>query len=480
MDYENTYEREIDLKELMFAVLRKWRPILAAAVVLALLLGGFKAVSAQRSLNSAGDEDDSYAAALEEYEQKLEICNREIDNLTSDIVNLQKYVEDSILMNTSPYDVWEAKAELFVETDKSGDSEYGTDNLTATVMRAYQSALTSGELLSEIGADMGMEERYLQELITVTIGLDDYYRLDDLMTVQNRDNGFTIRNQKDNHYIMQDNLLTIQVRHKDEEEARKLLTQLLDGMELFQDRIRSGIALHTVKEISNSVSSKVDLSLADQQSGERDRLNRLNASLEEKKKELEDIKSPEAQANPVSSGIKYGGIGGVLGAFMAVFFVCIGFVMSDKVYSAKELKYRFKIKILGRLPLAGGKAGRIDKWLNGLEGRASGDNEDEEYGLISANICNYMEGARSLLVIGSAAEPHIDEAVSQLSSRLPGIKVMTGGNLLKDARGLKKLPECDGVILIEQCGKSLYSDVEQEIEKASDLQKLVVGCIVFE
>lgn len=292
MDYENTYEREIDLKELMFAVLRKWRPILAAAVVLALLLGGFKAVSAQRSLNSAGDEDDSYAAALEEYEQKLEICNREIDNLTSDIVNQQKYVEDSILMNTSPYDVWEAKAELFVETDKSGDSEYGTDNLTATVMRAYQSALTSGELLSEIGADMGMEERYLQELITVTIGLDDYYRLDDLMTVQNRDNGFTIRNQKDNHYIMQDNLLTIQVRHKDEEEARKLLTQLLDGMELFQDRIRSGIALHTVKEISNSVSSKVDLSLADQQSGERDRLNRLNASLEEKKKELEDIKSP--------------------------------------------------------------------------------------------------------------------------------------------------------------------------------------------
>ena len=259
----------------------------------------------------------------------MEICNREIDNLTSDIVNQQKYVEDSILMNTSPYDVWEAKAELFVETDKSGDSEYGTDNLTATVMRAYQSALTSGELLSEIGADMGMEERYLQELITVTIGLDDYYRLDDLMTVQNRDNGFTIRNQKDNHYIMQDNLLTIQVRHKDEEEARKLLTQLLDGMELFQDRIRSGIALHTVKEISNSVSSKVDLSLADQQSGERDRLNRLNASLEEKKKELEDIKSPEAQANPVSSGIKYGVIGGVLGAFMAVFFVCIGFVIEE-------------------------------------------------------------------------------------------------------------------------------------------------------
>lgn len=480
MDYENTYEREIDLKDLMFAVLRKWRVILAATAALALLLGGYKAVSAQRSLNNAGEENGSYEADMEEYNLKLEICNREIDNLTGDIANQQQYVEDSILMNTSPYDVWEAQAELFVETDKSPEDEYGTAGLTATVMRAYQSALTSGELLSEIAADTGVEERYLQELITVTIGLDDYYRLDDLMTVENRDNGFTIRNKKDNHYIMQDNLLTIQVRHRDEDEARKLLTKLLDGMELFQDRIREGIGPHTVSEISNSVSSRVDLTLADMQSEERNRLNRLKISLKDKKTELADIKMPEGQAGPVSSGVKYGVIGGVLGAFMAVFFICIGFVMSDKVYSAKELKYRFRIKILGRLPLAAGKAGRIDKWLSGLEGRASGDNEDEEFGLISANIRNYTDGVKSLLVIGSAEETRIDKIVSRLSAGLSGIKVTAGGNLLRDAEGLKKLPECDGVILIEQCGKSLYSDVEQEIEKAGDLQKPVVGCIVFE
>ena len=46
MEYNNTsYEREIDLKELIFVVLRQWRLLLAAAVAMAFLFGGYKAVS---------------------------------------------------------------------------------------------------------------------------------------------------------------------------------------------------------------------------------------------------------------------------------------------------------------------------------------------------------------------------------------------------------------------------------------------------
>mgnify|MGYP000547317598 CR=1 FL=1 len=44
MEPENTYEQEIDLKDLMFAVLHKWRPIIVTAVIFAVLLGGFKGV----------------------------------------------------------------------------------------------------------------------------------------------------------------------------------------------------------------------------------------------------------------------------------------------------------------------------------------------------------------------------------------------------------------------------------------------------
>ena len=155
--------------------------------------------------------------------------------------------------------------------------------------------------------------------------------------------------------------------------------------------------------------------------------------------------------------------------------------MSDKLYSAKELKYRFRVKILGTLPVTGSKkTGKIDAWLDQMEGRAVNKDESHEYSLIAANICNYMEEAKSLLVVGSAKEENISRVASELTDRLSDMKVVFGGNLLNDEEGLKKLPECDGIVLVERCGESLYSAIELEIEKAHDLQKKVVGCVVFE
>ena len=52
--------------------------------------------------------------------------------------------------------------------------------------------------------------------------------------------------------------------------------------------------------------------------------------------------------------------------------------------------------------------------------------------------------------------------------------------MLQDVQTVRELPECDGVILVEQCGVSKYSTVEGELEKVLDLGKSVVGCVVFE
>lgn len=482
MDYNDTYEREIDLKELAFAVLHKWKMILVFAVALALLLGGYKGISTYRTQNNEEvlkAARESYAREMEIYNKGMDSCKREIDNLTRDIAGQQEYVENSILMNMSPYDIWEAKAELFVKSDGTLESPNG--DLTPTIMRAYQSVLTSGELLSQLAADMGVDDRYIQELVTITIGWDNYNRNEGMFSLENKSSGFAIHNRQDNHYIMQeDDLLTIQVRHESEDEARELLQGILDGINRFQDQITASIGPHTIYQVNSSVSSKVDLTLADQQNDERTRLDRLKESLEKRTDEMNKLKSPEGMASPVASGIKYGLIGGVLGAFIVVFFVCIGFVMSEKVYSAKELKYRFKVKILGTLPAETKNAGKVDQWLNRLEGRTYKVKDEDVFNLISANIRNYTDGMHALLVIGSALDGKVDKVASELSDRLSDVKVVLGGNILNNVEALRKLPECDGIVLVEQCGESLYSEVELELEKVCDLRKTVVGCVVFE
>ena len=74
----------------------------------------------------------------------------------------------------------------------------------------------------------------------------------------------------------------------------------------------------------------------------------------------------------------------------------------------------------------------------------------------------------------------IMHVAEKLTAELSGINVTAGGNMLQNVETLKKLPECDCVVLVEKCLESKYSTVELEIEKATDLQKNIVGCVVFE
>ena len=120
MEPNSTYDQEIDLKDLMFAVLYKWRPVVIAAVVIGLLLGGFKAFSTYKSQNDPTvitEKEADYQKDLEIYEKNKSTGEREIDNLLNDITEQQMYLEKSVRMNMSPYDVWEAKIDLFVKTD---------------------------------------------------------------------------------------------------------------------------------------------------------------------------------------------------------------------------------------------------------------------------------------------------------------------------------------------------------------------------
>lgn len=463
MDYNSTYEQEIDLKDLMFSVLHKWRPIVLVAIVLAVLLGGVKGALTYRKQNDPEvieEANKKYEDDLALYEKNKESCEREINNLMSDITNQQEYLEKSTLINMSPYDVCEARTDLYITTDYTimPGMAYQNVDYTDTIMQAYQSILTSSACMEDIAKNAGMEPRYLKELVTVTAG-----------TYANEFN----------------RLLTIKVRHTSKQKAQAVLDDILAQVDELQARVTESVGEHSINTVNDSLGSLVDLSLADKQRSENERLTKLNDSLETKQKELEDMEEPEKTVSSkmaaLKSGIKYAVVGGVLGAFLIIFFECVAFLMSDKLYSAKELRYRYKVKILGKLSSKSNKKiGKIDAWINRMEGRAYNVSEEKECSLIVANIRNYAEDIKTLLVTGSANAELVERVQHELVGQLPEMKVFMGGNMLKDAETLKKLPECDGVVLVEQYMVSKYSSVEVELERVADLQKKVVGCVVFE
>ena len=210
MDQNNTYEQEIDLKDLMFAVLHKWKGILLVAIAFAILLGGVKAVMTYRNQNNEEnilEAEENYEEELHAYETSKETLERELGNLQTDIENQQNYMEKSVLMNMSPYDIYEARADIFIKTDYEimPGMVYQNVDYTDTILQTYQSVMTSVAFLSHIAESTGIDVQYLQELIKIERG----------STVIGSTSKLT-------------NLLTVKVKNSSKKDAEDVLKKLLE------------------------------------------------------------------------------------------------------------------------------------------------------------------------------------------------------------------------------------------------------------
>ena len=454
MDTNSTVVYEMDLKDLMFAVLRKWKPIILVAVICALLLGGYKGFSTYKNGTSASaieEADKKYNEELLTYEKSAEKLEKELANITKDIEEQEEYLENSIWLKVSPYDICEARADVYVTTDYAimPGMNYQNVDYTETILQVYESLLSSNEVKEDVAFKAGTEPRYLNELLTVS---------------------------------KTGRILTINVKHAGKEEAQAILDDMVAWLNILKPQVVSTIGEHAINIVNNSVGSGVDLAHAETLKTQEQKLVDLETSLETKQKELDELEEPEktefGMTTVAKSAVKFAVLGGVLGAFIVVFGVCVIFLMSDKVYSAKELKNRYGVKILGALPAKACKC-PIDQWLNELEGRVFEADEAIRNSLIAQNVRNGIGDVKKLLVVGSVDAVHVEALAKVLETELPEITVVVGGNMLKDVETLKKLPECDGVVLVEACGLSKYGDIAQEIEKIRDLDKSVVGCVVI-
>ena len=466
---QNNYKHEVDLKDLIFAILHQWKPILVIAIAFAVLLGGGKGFLTYRSQSdpeTAAQKEEDYQKAVEQYENDVDYSEHEIQNIQAAIESQQNYLEKSILMNLSPYSIYEAQSDLFIKTDYEimPGMIYQNIDYTNTILQAYQSVITSTAFLETIGSSNQLDPQYLQELVSVERG--------SISAVESGSTELT-------------NILTIKVKHTNAEDAQKILDSILKQIDILHRQIKKDIGEHTIQAINNSCGSIVDWALADNQSMEMIRLQNLKTTLSEKEAALKELSMPSninsSKIDALKSAVKYGVLGGGLGGFVGVLFICVWFLMSDKLYSPKELRSRFQVKVLGSLPMAGKpRQNFIDAWLNRLEGRVRQNDADSESKLIAANIKNQSGSSKTIFIAGCADPESVTQVAAYLREHLPGIQIISGGNILQNADAILKLPECDSIVLVEQCGISSYQAIELEMEKIRDLKKELLGFVVFE
>lgn len=472
-------EEEIDLVALMVTLLHKLKPILLTAVVCAVLFGGFAGIKAIRgadkdTLKAQRLEDEEYQQKKRDYEEVQALYKQNVDsntqqqqNAAAAVERMQEYMEKSVLNNLDPYNVWNAKTDLYISTGYQimPGMSYQNPDRTGAVLAAYSSALNDGAILNEIAAQVGTEANYLRELVSVD-------------------------------YSTYSQILTITVMGEDPEFVDGVMEALLGQMEAVKGNITDIISSHTVTTIARSSYNSVSTSLMDRQKANIDQLTELENRIETlrlDRQKLDNAFQTDTDAwnnveEPViggaaSSVAKYLLIGFLLGGVLACGVVVVRFLLDGMVYSASELNRSTGLPVLGALASdRTKKAGKLDAKLYQMEGRPDGSADAEMLCLMAQTIRSRAPEAKNILVTGDLPADQLEALAAALQATEPlrGQSVTAAESILKAAATVPHVVAADAIVLAADCTVTRTDAVREQNEKIVRLGKQILGCIVYE
>ena len=436
MEYENN-NQVIFLKDIIFAVLYRWKIILVAMLIGALLLGGFQFISNRNVVTESISTADRYKA--EQLTQQIKVKDQAIANQIA-------YMQKSVLMNLDPYNVHQVSVSFYVHTDYQvlPDADIQIPNSTAALLNAYQ-ALTNDSALTKTLADVtGIDVQYVSELISCESNADS-----------------------------NPGVLTVTILHSDNEKVLLMADAVSDYLDSAEAKLSAQLDAHTLSIISVASGKHTSTQLVTAQRQASDQLTALQTDKTKLQTELNKIStSTTLPTNPILLAV----IGAFLGAFLVAGIAFVAHLGSAKVYSGRTLVNHTGVKLIARIGKPRCK-NPIDRWLKKLEGRPAGDFV-EQAAVVAAYLRTRCQAQDNLLLTGDCAEAQIEKMAEAL--RDAGLHVTACGSILRDARAIEALPQATAVVLVEQCKQSVYRHIEQEISTLKDTNTPLLGCVLLD
>ncbi len=531
MNYKE--ETEIDLIDLLHVILRKWRSIVVAMLLGAIALGAFSyfkpsAVDKSKAVKVTVITRDE----LDEMRDKLEDKEAEEVLLTIDSYLISKEKYDELLElneNSIRYKIDAEKEPNMIVTYMISDYIEDTHAYMSEVSSAdniislYNSSLHSASVIQQIRDVTGYDvnEVYIKELYSVSkagLSMMNLYvtapskeECEAIMGVLEKNinelkasiaaiNTHKIQRVSENYYEQLDTGLR---------DTQKSMEQsIIDYQKSFlsvpsaftNDQKEYYETLIDLSEGRLTLGSKEAKEAAVKKAEEEMRLAAEQKKLEEASDNVDFADALESQKNAqkvlekhVSK--KFIAIGGLAGAFLAVMWYCVAYVIAGTLRTEADLSDIFRLSLYGRIKAVDGSGKKklfagIDKWIDGLFNKNRPDfSEKESLDIVCSGIgvSAQKNEAKKIFVTGvgndADSEKYKEMIVSDLKSGkyLPeGCEVDFGKNVVFDPRALEKMAHSDGVVLVEKIGSSRYENIGNELEAFKKYGVDVFGAVVLE
>ena len=489
-------EREIDLLDMIADILSRWRGLLMALVLGAILMGAFSYTRSYRDIQNMQSQKVNDAAMSEmAIDERLAQLGENMDESLLAVVLLtvdderelalrNEYVQNSIYMQLDPLHVEQEELVYNIQ----GRNENGVSGLG----KIYKDIISGVGLYDWVEQQTGIETAYVRELISTSVDSSLKFSNGDTVSIGGCDS------------------LKITISGTDAETCGKIAEAVKTYIEKQQKEISSKLGSHELTLLSESAGTIVSTDVMKQQVDYRNTICNLEATIVAakagfsedqkqyytllmKKTSLEDITDAEQDNEAANQTVaaspsvskKYVVLGAVLFAFVYAVILCMGYIFNSRIRVNDELQDLYGIPQIGLVVKDSKKKLFLDKWINNLRHYGKREftaEQSMELAFAALKIVAVKNGLNSVCLLGCNLGAGADKVCEGLKAALEkeGITVTILNNVLSDAEALENLGTAQGAVLVEKAGSTLYNEITGELELLRRQEIVVLGGITVE
>ncbi len=426
---------EFDMLSTIKFISKKWAVILAAGILCAASLGGYKYMSsnATSSENSELESDTSadYDRLLASYNSGQAELDSATQHLYDAIEYQNEYFDNSVFYNLNCNSV-----PTTMLTYKIDAVSKNYINPQAAIYNYYLYGVANGDYLYELATELGTEPQYLNELIFV----------------ETNDEEYLIQPYDDSDYYVSF-VLTISVCGSDKNMCDTIADRVAEEVEILyqNDSSNSEYALNPIIRTHTNVHSNRVLNA-------QQTINNYYDGLFGKVKNYSgyknNISAPASNTGSTGGGmksvVKYTVLGGFIGVVLACAVLFIIYAFNGKVSDVTRFKCRYNVSDLGLSPA-----------------------------MIATNIRLSLEEKSSIVFLGTADQAEISTLVDSIRGDLDGYSLIEAYDILYSPDQRMKLRQADNIVLVEKKKKSKYSEIDEELKVLAGMNKNVIGVVLI-
>lgn len=462
MDNMENDEMIIDLRVLLWEMLKKWHIILIVGIIGAIAMGALGAVK-----NMDTTLEDMSIKELQKEMEDTEINTvKNVISLWQQIDEKLGYKEESVYLSVDWTDEDAACIDYMLNSNK--DNKY--------IRQMYISFIEDGELCSRINQEYNeIDVKCLNELI--------YYR---------SNNGrANINEDSEENYDKGDDLnriLSVGIIGKDKEQCEKLQGLVAKHIMKYHDEVAAKYEGHAIEEVGSSISKVIDTNLANTQSTWESQLNtlytqyqQLYTNLSEQQLALYDkMLDTGKEDEEVESGIinkKYILIGGVLGVFMVAAVIILLSIVKDKVYVQRQITDRIPVRVFGTY---GKNNSRFAKSILGDTGRDSEQDFDVMISKIKlycsqSEIANLYLQDNTVSTNGKDKYKKILDSLTHIGVQCKSVDFTNASDINEEITSSES-----SVVVVEELGERKSKEVSKNLKELQEMYVMVGGIICVE